>query len=318
MKITLISLDNWGFNNQIAKKLIENGHIVNHIDFNSFKYKYPSFKVKIFNFFYKIFSGRNFKNIYYGNEILNRLQKIGEKQDILLIIKGDFIDPKYLNEFKKYTSKSIGYFNDNTHRYPKIANVIKCFDEVYSFEKEDCKKYNLKFITNWIYVNKDISTCKNEYEVFNISSKDRRLPIISKIAKELKSKNIKYKIMVFDKKNPSTDTEIEFFDKIVPLKEVETYIKKSKTLLDINRQGQEGLTFRVFESLGLEKKLITTNANIITYDFYNQNNILVVDEQNPNIPVAFFKNEYEKLPEPVFYKYSLNGWIDQVIFGKKL
>jgi hypothetical protein len=124
--------------------------------------------------------------------------------------------------------------------------------------------------------------------------------------------------MVYDKNNPSTDTEIEFFDKIIPLEEVQNFIKKSKTLLDINRHGQNGLTFRVLESLGLEKKLITTNANIVTYDFYNPNNILVVDEENPIIPSDFFKNEYEKLPEAIFYKYTLNGWIDQVIFEKKL
>jgi DNA-binding NtrC family response regulator len=36
----------------------------------------------------------------------------------------------------------------------------------------------------------------------------------------------------------------------------------------------------VLESLGLEKKLITTNAEIIHYDFYNPNNILVIDDEN--------------------------------------
>jgi hypothetical protein len=317
MKITLISLDNWGFNNHIAKKLIENGHVVHHIDFNSFLYKYPSFNIKIINFFYKIFSGRNLKNIYYGKEILKRLQKINEKQDVILIIKSDFIDPKYLIEFKKYTKTLTGFFNDNSKRYPKTKTVLSCFDNVYSFEKEDCEKYNLPFLTNWIY-NEDKKNTKTEYNLFNISSKDKRLPFLQKIGAQLKAKNISFKIMVFDKKHNDNSSTIEFITSKYSLEEVSGFISKSKTLLDINRPGQSGLTFRVFESLGLEKKLITNNEDIVNYDFYNPQNILVINEKNLEIDTAFFETEYQKLPNAIYYKYSLNGWIDQIIFNKKL
>jgi hypothetical protein len=101
----------------------------------------------------------------------------------------------------------------------------------------------------------------------------------------------------------------------MPLSEVNDYINRSKVLLDINRLGQIGLTFRVFESLGLEKKLITTNADIKNYDFYNPNNILIIDEKNPVIPAAFFENEYEKIPESILQKYTLKGWTKTVIFS---
>jgi hypothetical protein len=319
MKVTLISFDNWGFNKHISEVLENKGHIVNHIDFHSFIYKYPNFSMKIYNLFLKTFLGKNVKNIYYGTEIVKRLQQIGVRQDVILTIKGDFIDTDYLKEFKKHTEKSIGYFNDNTVRCPKIVKAIPCFDEVFSFEKEDCKKYNLKFIANWIYTENKFETTTNfKYEIFNISSKDKRLPILLKIAKNLIAKNISYKFLVLDKNNPSKDGEIEFFANKIPLDEVSDLIAQSKTLLDINRNGQSGLTFRVLESLGLNKKLITTNKDIINYDFYNPKNILVIDEENPIIPLDFFSNDYQKLPEKTYYKYSLEGWIDQVIFNKQL
>lgn len=318
MKITIISFDNWGFNKHIAEVLENKGHIVNHIDFHSFIFKYPNFWMKIYNLFLKTFWKRNVKNIYYGIEIIKRLKQIGEKQDIILTIKGDFIDTYYLKEFKNYTKKSIGYFNDNTARCPKIVRAIPCFDEVFSFEKEDCKKYNLKFVANWIYTENKFEPTRNfKYEIFNISSKDKRLPILSKIAKNLISKNINYKFLVLDKNNPSKDGEIEFFANKIPLDEVSSLIAQSKTLLDINRNGQRGLTFRVLESLGLNKKLITTNRDILNYDFYNPNNILVIDEKNPIIPETFFSNEYKKIPQNIYYKYSLEGWINQVFFDEK-
>ena len=313
MRVTLISFDNWGFNKHIADALERKGYVVNHIDFHLFVYKYPDFYTKIYNFVLKNVLKKNLKNIYYGKEIIKKLQQIGEKQDLVLTIKGDFIDPKYLKEIKKYTQKSIGYFNDNSVRCPKIIKAIPCFDEVFSFEKEDCKKYNLNFLTNWIYVEAPTKTTTNfEYEIFNISTKDKRLPILFKISKNLKDLKIDYKFLVLDKQKPTTKDGIEFFANKISLEEVSILIAKSKTLLDINRKGQKGLTFRVFESLGLKKKLITTNSDIVNYDFYNPNNILLVDENNPIIPLSFFESAYVDIPESIYRKYSLDGWINQV------
>lgn len=317
MQITLISLDNWGLNKHIASTLQKQGHTVHHIDFNVFKYKYPSVLHKAYNFILKAFFKTNLKHLHYGKEILKKLQEINEVQDVILTIKGDFINPESILEFKKYTKKSIGFFNDNTYRCPKIKRVLHCFDEVYSFEKDDCTNFDLKFAPNWIY-NENVSKSETalEYDVFNISSIDKRLPILVRIAEELKSKKINFKFIIYDKKHKPTDDTITYINKHMPLSEVNDYINRSKVLLDINRIGQIGLTFRVFESLGLEKKLITTNSDIKNYDFYNPNNILIIDEKNPVIPVDFFKNEYEKVPAHIFEKYTLEGWVDSVIFTK--
>ena len=237
-------------------------------------------------------------------------------QDIVLTIKGDFIDPKYLKEIKKYTNVSVGFFNDSYAKCPKIKNVLNCFDEVYSFEKNDCKKFNLKFATNWIYKQSNKNEIHNHsYDVFNISSKDRRYPIILNIAKNLLKNNIKSKILIHDKKNKTNDDGIEVITNKLSLNEVYQLIDKSRALLDINRPKQNGLTFRVFESLGTNKKLITTNSDIINYDFYDERNILIIDEKNPEIPSSFFKNAYVEVPNEVYKKYTIAGWIENVIFS---
>ena len=319
MRITLISLDNWGFNNHIATTLENEGHTVRHIDFNTFTYKYPSFFHKIQNSIFKTIFKKNLKNLYYGKEIIKRLKENNEIQDIILTIKGDFIDPKSILEFKKFTKKSVGFFNDNTNRCPKIKRVIACFDEVFSFEKDDCEKYDLKFATNWIYnsmaaENNDKSF---DYSAFNISSKDKRLPILLRIADNLTSQGINYKFIIYDKKYKAKDQKITYINNHISLNNVNQYISQSKVLLDINRSGQTGLTFRVFESLGLQKKLITTNSDIKNYDFYNPNNIFVINERSPEVPVTFFENEYEKIPEEIYKKYTLNGWVSTVLFENK-
>lgn len=313
MKITIISHDNWGYNDNIAVALKKRGHIVNHIDFNTFKYKYPSFTYRIYNFFLKAFFKKNIKNIHFGKEINNRLEELGEIQDVVLTIKGDFIDPKKILEFKKYTKKSIAFFNDNIYRCPKIIPILPNFDEVYSFEKEDCIKYNLKFITNFIYKESKLNPARIfKYDIFNISSKDNRFNIISKIANELSNKEISFKIIIYDKKNKTKNANIEFISEYIQIDQVNEFVNDSKFLLDIHRKEQNGLTFRVFESLGLQKKLITTNPNIAHYDFYNPKNILIIDETNINFDTDFFTSPYEPIPENIYTKYTIENWIETV------
>ncbi|KQB37402.1 hypothetical protein [Flavobacterium aquidurense] len=318
MHITLVSLDNLGMNAYIAATLEKQGHVVHHINFRDYKYKYPSVFHKAYNFILKAFFKTNLKHQHHGKEIIKELQKNTQIQDVILTIKGDFIDPKSILEFRKYAKKTIGFFNDNIYRCPNIKRVIPSFDEVYSFEKEDCEKFDLKFAPNWIYTNNNEITDKSnfEYYVFTIGSIDNRLPILERIAEELKSKQINFKFITYSKKHKPRDGAITYINKFIPLSEVDQYISRSKVLLDINRAGQIGLTFRVFESLGLEKKLITTNSDIKNYDFYNPNNILIIDEKNPVIPADFFQNDYEKIPDSIFNKYTLEGWVDNVIFKK--
>ena len=313
MKITLISLDNWGFNQHIANALTAKGHTVHHINFDSFLYKYPNFFYKIYNFFLKLIFRKNLKHLYYGKEILKRLESFG-KQDLILTLKGDFIDSESITDFKKHTDRSIAFFNDNILRYPNIKNVIPLFDEVYSFEKKDCEKYNLKFKTNFIYNSKVSNTHSFKYQLFNISSRDKRTNTIMAIAEYLKETNLLAKIIILDNKNKMKDSAVvDVIRKPIDLNEVNQYIENSKILLDIHREKQSGLSFRVFESLGLQKKLITTNQDIKSYDFYNPNNILVIDSKNLTLSKLFFETDYEEVPSKVLNKYFIENWIEEII-----
>lgn len=313
MKITIISHDNWGYNENIVKALRKRGHIVNHIDFNTFKYRYPNFLFRIYNFFLKAFFKKNIKNIHFGTEINNRLEALGQIQDIILTIKGDFIDSEKILDFKRYSKKSIAFFNDNIKRCPKIISTISNFDEVYTFEKEDAIKYNLKFITNFIYNELKLNTEEDfKYDVFNISSKDNRFRTICNIAKKLRAKGIPFKFIIHDKKNKHKDPNIEFISESIQIDLVNKLVNDSKLLLDIHRKGQNGLSFRVFESLGLQKKLITTNHNITQYDFYNPKNILVIDEKNINFDIDFFTSSYEPIPDDIYKNYTIGNWIETV------
>ena len=57
---------------------------------------------------------------------------------------------------------------------------------------------------------------------------------------------------------------------------------------------------------------MTNNPSITNYDFYNPNNIMVIDEENMNFDAAFFTTPYEPIPENIYNQYTLNTWVETV------
>jgi hypothetical protein len=64
----------------------------------------------------------------------------------------------------------------------------------------------------------------------------------------------------------------------------------------------------------LGKKIITTNKNIIKYDFYHPNNILVIDRASLFVPDEFIKSEYVKINNNILNYYSIDFWLNDVLF----
>ncbi len=70
---------------------------------------------------------------------------------------------------------------------------------------------------------------------------------------------------------------------------------------------------RTIEMLGAGKKLVTTNSKVVEADFFNPNNISVIDRRRPIIPPAFFEAGYESPGAELLKRYSLSGWLDEVL-----
>jgi hypothetical protein len=63
----------------------------------------------------------------------------------------------------------------------------------------------------------------------------------------------------------------------------------------------------------MQKKIITTNKSISEYDFYNPNNILILDENSEiDINLDFFKTPYQALSDAIYYKYTIENWVKTV------
>lgn len=314
MKICIISFDLWEYDSHILKTLRDKNIEANHIVTGKFKYKYPTPLHRVSNFFSKLLFKKNIKKIKQRQFILDELERMGP-QDKILVINPELIPVDIHKKIRTYTKEYIAYLYDSSKRCPVEHLLDGLFDKIYSFDADDVVKFNFIPVTNYIYHDKKAIKPAQDfaYRVFMILSVDNRLPVLTKIADELDRINISYKFMLVGAHKPAAlHPNISYQKKIIPLKQLEQYLEDTEMFLDIIRKEQTGLSFRVFESLAYQKKLITTNPDIKNYDFYNPNNILVVDPDNVMIDPAFFTTPYEPLSENVYNKYTLSTWVDTV------
>lgn len=310
-------MDNLGYNDFIPEELKKRNIEVTYIKLYNNRYKYPNILYKVLNFFLKFFFNYNLKRAHIEKHLIQRLEKL-EIQDHILVIRADLLNISTVIKIKKYTKNILANFNDHTEKFPRIKKVAPYFDKVFSFQKNDVERYGFTFLTNYIYFEKPPikdSSSEIKWQVFNVSRLDSRVDLLEKISKSLNQLKITNRIIAVgsNKFRKYKIHNLEHTTLYMPVEEVQSLIMKSNVMLDVvRRNDQSGLSFRVFESMMYGKKLITSNADILNYDFYNPNNILVVNKEASNITKEFFETEYQDLNEDIYNKYTIKSWVEKV------
>jgi hypothetical protein len=96
-------------------------------------------------------------------------------------------------------------------------------------------------------------------------------------------------------------------------KEVCEIYGASQCVLDIEHPRQKGTTTRPVEMLPMKKKIITTNTHVKDFDFYSENNFLIIDRDNPQINEEFFESPYIEASKEVVEKYSPKTFVETLL-----
>lgn len=254
-----------------------------------------------------------------------------KKYDYMLIIKPEAITIDFIKEFKDRNpnARVCMYLWDSMMNNKSAKYKIELADNVYSFDAEDCKKYKLKFRPLFYtsqYHDLQKSKKENEYDLLFIGTvHSDRYKVLNNLKIQMESEGkkvyfymyIQSKIVYLIRKfifNEFKGSHIDEF-KFKPLnqRDVIKLVEKSNTIIDIHHPKQTGLTMRTIEMLGANKKLITTNEAIVDYDFYNKNNIQVVNRNIDNLEIEFLNGKYNSLDDEVKMKYSIKSWLLEIL-----
>ena len=276
------------------------------------EYRYKNSFGKVINFLSKTLLKKNLKKIWASKERMELMKGQDGHFDYIFVICPDFMQLDDLKVLIAKADQSIVYYWDSFAIIPRYKESFSLFDKHFTFEPKDAINYQMKFLPN--FYSQEIKNSDLDNDVFYIGTLDKRYPLLLKILKAVEDHNRSAKVFLLTKKKMMSKfpDKISFIREAIPFSESEKIYAKSRVLLDVQKTIQDGLTFRVFEALGQHKKLITTNADVVNYDFYDPQNIFIWRPNTTEIPASFFELPYKELPEHIYQKYSLDSWINTI------
>lgn len=268
----------------------------------------------------------------YFEEVMKTVRE--KEYDVVFLISGQSLSfsEDMIKEIKdcQPEAKFVLYQWDSQTNFPYIKKVQKFFDKCYSFDKRDIQETpNLKFLP--LFYSRTYEEIGNrnkrdfKYDFcFVGTAHPKKYQAINMMSEQLKSvypRQFIYfffpsPIVFFYRKIMNIELRKAHYKEFhyVPLKgkEMDSVYEASRCVLDSAQAGQLGLTIRVIEALGAKKKLITTNEDVVNYDFYRPENIYVY-KGKIDLGDIFFEEDYKEVDQEIYEKYSLRSWLKEIV-----
>ena len=245
------------------------------------------------------------------------------EQDRILVIRPDLLSQQCLEQLRhKSSNHYIGYQWNGLERFPETISRISTFDRFFVFDHTDLcnqkfSEHNLIGTTNFYFDMQSPQPLKSDHKLayFVGLHFDDRVETLEKCATLLLKHNIQLDFNIRILKNIAAtktqyqQTNIQFISKNIEFDENIQHINQASLLVDILNPIHQGLSFRTFEALYYQKKLITSNAHIQHYDFFHPNNIFIWDESNLEQFEQFLAAPYIPIKQSIKDKYSFHNWL---------
>ena len=266
------------------------------------------------------------KKVYY---CYSDLFKIVLKVTHIVVVDGalnnidisELIKCRQLNPNLKIILYLINSINAQSPIMQGVRPKIKMFDWdcIYTFDKEDAKRYGYKYIGFCYYSSNQFpekkETTNDAYFVGGL--KGQRENTIYDTYNFLVSKGVKcmFDLMPIGNSIPAPLPNVNFYHGWKPYDEILNKVQESNCIIEICQQGQNGATLRYFEAVTMNKKLLTNNKNIINFPFYNPRWMKIFSS------VDDIDTEWVKKREPIDYNYqgefSPTHFIDYILSENK-
>jgi hypothetical protein len=256
---------------------------------------------------------------------LKKFLKHHKNFDYCLIIRPDTFDVEFFKTLQKKTKYNIGYMWDamNDYKYSELLKTKKFLKKILVFEETDLVKYpKINGIkgSNFYYEIPSFKALKKENLVSYIGhiTSERRDILIDQMIPYFLSQNFNLDFqLVINVKTENYDIKNKNLIQYSKIRKPYTchlkMMARSKISLDLNPSYHEEFSFRVYESMYYETKLITTNKKILQFPLYRKENFLLIENQDDleKIP-EFIKEKYAPYSEEELAVYRFDNWLINV------
>lgn len=319
-RVLIIAPKFFGYENEIAAEMTRSGHQVDLLPDRPFN---NSFMKAILRFRPELGGHRACERFF-----AQRLEELGGNDySVILVIQGEGITKNTLASLRKAypCARLVFYTWDSLENKPFSKRNLSFYDSCFTFDPVDAKKFGMGFRPLFYTDGFDRavqSDCTYDLSFIGTVHSDRHriaLALLKQLPPDtrtfmylyLQAPWVYYFRRIFTNTINGAKRDDFRFD---PLSKdvVQATFFASRAVVDIEHIQQRGATMRTMETLGSKRKLITTNASLRNYDFYNPQNIQIIDRNTPRLDQEFLRTPYEAVPEDIRQKYSLRQWVRDV------
>lgn len=267
-------------------------------------------------------------NRYYDNIIESTKNT---SYDHILIVRGEAISTQRLRMLRlvQPQAKLTLYLWDSIHYNPNARAILHEFNRVFSFDRKDVDENpTMEFLPLFYGQEFERAARYREKPIYDAcfigTIHTDRYKVLEKVIESLESRGrtvfvycyypSKFLFHVRSLFNPGfrrfSEKYINFSG--MAISKVVDNIAKSRSIIDINRPDQLGLTMRTIEAAGAQRKLITTNSDILNYDIYSETGVHVIDRNTPIINDLFLDQELTPFNEETRIQHSISKWTETV------
>jgi hypothetical protein len=248
----------------------------------------------------------------------------------VLVIKGEALSPKLIEQLRVAMPQArfTLYYWDSYRNMPKDSpRKVSLFDKCFTFDPEDAQMDHRLNYRPLFFVDDYASLPRVKPDIdllFLGTVHSDRYAILRRLSQALPPGVRLETILYFPSRLVYAVRRVcdphfwrarrdEFTFQPLNKSDIQTLISRARVVVDIERSVQCGFTMRTIEMLGAGKKLLTTNSKVAEADFFNSNNISIIDRRRPAVSSTFMESAYEPPSAELLKRYSLSGWLDEVL-----
>lgn len=207
-----------------------------------------------------------------------------------------------------------------------LDRVTAVFDVIYSFDPEDCRKYGLCYVDQFLpFTRNNIAAWQSEpantpssCSCFYVGGyDDYRAELINDLTLVLRENHCQTDFYLVDDCTENPDYPDCCINQKISYQQNIEKLKRATVVLEINKPGQCGLTLRALEAMAFNKKLITNNGSIKEHAFYSPERVFIWGEDNPTTLARFISTAHQKVDIALLEKYCADGML-RTLVGSEL
>ncbi|MDT2704021.1 oligosaccharide biosynthesis protein Alg14 [Enterococcus dongliensis] len=228
-----------------------------------------------------------------------------------LIIFLDYgFEPIMAAKIRPFTKAKIVLFFWNHFKlehYRKLAASQKetAIDEIYHFDPLEARDLQLKHNSSFYTQSVGEPADQIAYDIFFGASDNGRKQQALALKERFELLGLSTFYHILPKRGNDQAGYLPYTDYL-------TLVKRSKGILEILRAGQYGVTLRTFESLFLQKKLLTTNKMLPFYRLYDPRNIFMLGPDLSQL-TAFLTTPYQPIDQKLRDFFEASHWVQRFV-----